>query len=629
VLPLRIDRQSELRLVCNPRQFDPQLAGAIQIQLKRIDDEPRCPIPQASVNKIGAFVSSRCPMQNIEVLKFGSSVLRSANELHVVVDEIYRRWRGNCRVLAVVSAFEGVTDQLIREAADLVATDTEEATASYIAQGEQRTAALLVEALTQAGIPSRVIEPHEIALRAEGGSLDSTPVGVNLTAFGKLWDFYPILVLPGFYGIDAQGNTALFGRGGSDMSALFLAGALSASCRLLKDVDGVYDADPAKRTLAHRYSALSWETATKVAGPLIQPKGLKYAQGRVLPFHVGRPNENASTHVGQEKDQFSATAPALKPLRVALLGCGVVGRGVYELLAKYPERFKVCHVVVRNLEKYLDIPERTTEPSPVLDSSVDIIVECFGGIATALPIIVGALRAGKYVVTANKAVLAAHWAEVAHHTRGSQRKLFFSAAAGGALPVMETLEHLARKTPIVEVRGVINGTCGVILEARAQGMSEFEAIECAQSQGFAEANPFRDISGLDSADKLALMIEKAFGQWIPPHQIATRGIDTIEDHHRGYKLIARARQLNTGIFASVAPEVPPPGSFLREAKGAENRVEIELSNGKIIRLHGQGAGRKPTAVSVMADLHEVARRFESAQPQLEIVNGIATQRRCL
>ena len=185
-------------------------------------------------------------MQNIEVLKFGGSVLRSANELHVAVDEIYRRWRSNGQILAVVSAFEGVTDQLIREAADLVGTDTEEATASHIAQGEQRTATLLVEALTQAGIPSRVIEPYEIGLLATGNSLDSTPVSVDLTAFGKLWDLYPILVLPGFYGIDAHGNTALFGRGGSDMSALFLAGALNGSCRLLKDVDGVYDADPAK-----------------------------------------------------------------------------------------------------------------------------------------------------------------------------------------------------------------------------------------------------------------------------------------------------------------------------------------------------------------------------------------------
>jgi homoserine dehydrogenase len=399
-----------------------------------------------------------------------------------------------------------------------------------------------------------------------------------------------------------------------------------------KDVDGVYDADPAKRTVAHRYSALSWETATKVAGPLIQAKGLQYAQRRALPFHVGRPNETASTHIGQEKDQFSAPAAPLKPLRVALLGCGVVGRGVYELLKQYPERFDICHVVVRNLEKHGDIPERTQDPLQVLDSSIDIVVECFGGVESTLPVTLAALKADKYVVTANKALVAAHWGEIAHHTRGSHRKLFFSAAVGGALPVMEILEQVASNIPVIEVRGIINGTCGVILEARGQGMGEFEAIECAQSQGFAEANPYRDISGLDSADKLALMIEKAFGRWIPPHQIATRGIDTILGNHRGYKLIARARQLNTGIFASVAPEVPPVGSFLAEAKGAENRVEIELSNGGIIRLRGQGAGRKPTAVSVMADLHEVARRIEvhaadSAYHQAEPVGYGSTEHR--
>jgi homoserine dehydrogenase len=550
-------------------------------------------------------------MQNIEVLKFGSSVLRSADELYLAVDEIYRRWRSNCQILAVVSAFEGVTDQLIREAAELVATDTEEATAAYIAQGEQRTAALLVASLTQSGIPSRVIEPYEVRLLAEGSSLDSAPVGVDLTAFGRLWDSYPILVLPGFYGITSNGNTALFGRGGSDLSALFLAGALNASCRLLKDVSGVYDADPARGAEAHRYNALSWDTAVHVAGPLIQPKGLQYAQGRALPFHVGRANERASTLVGAERDELASPAAALRPLRVVLLGCGTVGRGVYELLKRYPDRFKVCHVVVRNLGNYADIPERTTDPSHVMGTSTDIVVECFGGIGTTFPVILAALGAGKFVVTANKAALAAHWTEIAHYTRGNQRKLLFSAAVGGALPVMETLESLARKTSVVEVRGIINGTCGVVLQARAEGMGELESIAYAQSQGFAEADPSRDLSGLDSADKLALMIEKAFGQWISPQQISRRGTDSIVGNPNGYKLVARARQLKAGIFASVAPEIPPPGSFLRESKGAENRVEIELSNGRVIRLHGMGAGRWPTAVSVMGDLHEIARRLET------------------
>jgi len=105
-------------------------------------------------------------MLEIEVLKFGSSVLRTPHDLQIAVDEIYRRWRSNSKVLAVVSAFEGVTDQLIREASNLIATDVEEATAAYIAQGEQRTAALLAGALAHSGIPARVIEPHEIGLIA-------------------------------------------------------------------------------------------------------------------------------------------------------------------------------------------------------------------------------------------------------------------------------------------------------------------------------------------------------------------------------------------------------------------------------------------------------------------------------
>ncbi len=547
---------------------------------------------------------------SIEVLKFGSSVLRTADDLHVAVDEIYRHWRCGSRVLAVVSAFEGVTDQLIKETEQQIAADSPHARAAHIAQGEQRTAALLIGSLKRCGIPARLVEAHEIALIAEGSGLESTPVSVDTAALQRLWSTQPILVLPGFYGVDTRGRTALFGRGGSDLSALFVAGAMNACCRLLKDVSGVYDADPAGSEKANRYAALSWATAARVAGPLIQAKGLQYAHRRALPFQVGRPNERASTVVGEERDQVASPSPGLRPLRVVLLGCGTVGRGVYQLLKRYPGRFNICHVVVRNPENYADVPERSNDPSYVMDQSTDVVVECFGGVGTAYPIILAALEAGKFVVTANKAAVAAHWAELAHHARGSRRKLLFSAAVGGALPIMETLDALTRKTPVAEVRGIINGTCGVVMEARAEGKSHPEAIAIAQAQGFAETDPSRDLSGLDSADKLALIIEKAFGQWLPPHQIFRKGIDSIAGNHSGYKLIARARQLKAGIFASVAPEIPPAGSFLHESKGAENRVEIELTNGRIIRLHGMGAGRWPTAVSVMGDLHEIARRFE-------------------
>src|SRR5882757_3315781 len=111
---------------------------------------------------------SRCRMPAIEVLKFGSSVLRSSRDLYVAVDEIYRRWRSGSRVLAVVSAFEGITDELMTEVADILGADCPEATAAYVATGEQRTAAMLLGSLQKSGIPARIIDPREIGLIAEG-----------------------------------------------------------------------------------------------------------------------------------------------------------------------------------------------------------------------------------------------------------------------------------------------------------------------------------------------------------------------------------------------------------------------------------------------------------------------------
>jgi homoserine dehydrogenase len=550
-------------------------------------------------------------MLKVEVLKFGSSVLRSPGDLHVAVDEIYRRWRSGYRILAVVSAFEGVTDELMREVADALGSDCPEATAAYVATGEQQTGALLLGSLLQCGLPARFVSPREIGLIAEGSILESAPVRVDASVLEQLWQTNPILVLPGFYGIDAEGRTALFGRGGSDLSALFLAAALGGGCRLLKDVRGVFDADPARSAAAHRFSALSWARAIEVAGPLIQSKALRYAHGRALPFEVGRPNETACTKVGHTHDEWAAPAGPSGPLRIALFGCGVVGRGVYETVKRYPQAFEIRHVVVRDVKRYPDVDHLTADPSFVSDDAVDVVIVCFPGTALAYPLIAAALSAGKFVITPNKAVVAAHGMSLSGYTRGNARRLWYSAAVGGALPALETLTGV--DSPVREIRGIINGTCGVVLDAWGQGRTRREAVALAQAGGFAEADPARDLSGRDSADKLALLIEAAFGHWIDPEQIVTHGIDTITGNPKGYKLIARATRTVQGITACVAPGSPPPGSFLDQARGPENRLEIELETGRVIRLRGQGAGRWPTTVSVLGDLHEVARLVESAR----------------
>jgi homoserine dehydrogenase len=557
-------------------------------------------------------------MVSIEVLKFGSSVLRSPGDLHVAADEIYRRWRAGCQVLAVVSAFDGVTDELLADVTEALGTACPEATAAYLATGEIKTAALLHGSLRQYGLPSRIVDPREIDLRAAGGPLESAPIHVDRAALDHLWQHSPILVLPGFYGMDSEGRIALFGRGGSDLSALFLAATLGADCRLLKDVPGVFDMDPARSTSAHRFTSISWERAVQVAGPLIQPKALHYARTHDLSFEVGRPNESTGTLVGRTHDEWEtlssspprnspATPP--RPLRVALYGCGIVGRGVYEALKRYPHRFEIRHVIVRHIERHPDISPVTGDCTRGLEGAVDVIVVCFGGIDEAHELITAALRAGKYVVTANKAAVASHAGSLLPHTRSPDRRLWCSAAVGGSLPVLEILGRL--NTPVQEIRGIVNGTCGVVLDAWSVGGTKEAAVALAQSQGFAEADPARDLSGRDSADKLSLMIEKAFGTWIAPDQIPTSGIDTIPANPAGYKLIARATRGIHGIIARVATELPNPESFLGQARGAENRLEIELTNGEVIRLRAQGAGRWPTTVSVLGDLQEIARSRES------------------
>ena len=179
-----------------------------------------------------------------------------------------------------------------------------------------------------------------------------------------------------------------------------------------------------------------------MAGPLIQKKALQQALNRGLAFEVGRPNEAVCTRIGNSRNTWAPPTPPVRPLRVALFGCGVVGGGVYQTLQRYPERFEVAHVVVRESARYPNIDRLTTDTAVALDAAVDVVIVCFGGVTLACSLIAESLDAGKCVVTANKAAVAAYGRTLAAYTRNETRKFWYSAAVGGALPALETLATL-------------------------------------------------------------------------------------------------------------------------------------------------------------------------------------------
>ena len=228
--------------------------------------------------------------QNVIVLKFGSSVLRRITDLPSVVREISRWYCEGERVVAVVSAIGTATDELLRQAEQLSAAPEPWATAELLATGERASAALLGIALDRAGIRARVLDPREIGLTVAGPPLDGTTVSVNQKTMDVLLAQYPVLVVPGFFGADATGRTQLLGRGGSDLTAVFLAFALRTRCRLLKDVDGVYEVDPDEAAaLPCRFAEVHYADALRIAGHLIQSKAVAYLQTHGASCEVAAP----------------------------------------------------------------------------------------------------------------------------------------------------------------------------------------------------------------------------------------------------------------------------------------------------------------------------------------------------
>src|SRR5215207_4214531 len=560
-------------------------------------------------------------MSLIKVLKFGSSVLRAEEDLPLAVHEIYREWRRGAQVLAVVSAFGDTTDGLVARAECLCPEPEPAALAALLATGEATSAALLGLALARAGVPAKVLDPAQAGLHTAGGRLDAELVSADA---GRLREELRrgVVVLPGFVGRDAEGGATLLGRGGSDLTALFLAERLGGRCVLVKDVDGLYTADPARPAPARprRFGRVSWGTAAAVGGKVVQPKAVRFAESRGLSFEITSPGAAVATEVCHGPDLPSAHTLPAAPLRVALLGCGTVGGGVYERLAALPEFFDVAGVATRTPGRALTagVPAHLIAfgPEELIERECDVVVELLGGVERAGELVSHALRLGRHVVTANKALVAEAGGRLEALAAASRATLRYSAAVGGAVPALETVKRLRERGRIKGLAGVLNGTTNFVLDLLAAGEDFDSAVRAAQAAGFAEADPTLDLDGTDAAQKLVILARRAFGVGIDVDEVRRVGLHRVDPARvraaraegLAVRLVASCRvNEGGGLEASVVPAELPLSHPLATTEGAENRLLVETEAGECHLVVGRGAGRWPTTEAVLADLFDLRR----------------------
>jgi homoserine dehydrogenase len=315
-------------------------------------------------------------------------------------------------------------------------------------------------------------------------------------------------------------------------------------------------------------------------------------------------------------------------IAIGLLGLGTVATGVVKLLERNQAHIKkrlgrglrVAAVAVRNPARRRDVSidrrRITTDARRIIaDPSIDIVVELIGGIEPAKTLILGAMAAGKDVVTANKALLATHGRDVFETAERTGVRLGFEGSVAGGVPIIRVLRQALAGDRNRAVYGIVNGTCNSILTAMTDRGVEFsEALAEAQAAGLAEADPSLDVDGTDAAQKLSLLVALAFGARCPLDSIHTEGIRRVGQIDVGFarelgyviKLLAIAKEAAGGIEARVHPTMIPRASLLADVRGAFNAVHVQGDALGPTLYVGEGAGMLPTATSVMADILDVA-----------------------
>ena len=328
-------------------------------------------------------------------------------------------------------------------------------------------------------------------------------------------------------------------------------------------------------------------------------------------------------------------------VRIGLLGLGTIGAGVVKILesrrAMLEERAgcrltlaAVADPDLTRAREGLDLGRlpMTGDAAHVLgDPAVQIVIELIGGIEPARAFILRALAAGKHVVTANKALLAHHGAELYEAAGRRGVTLGFEAAVAGGIPLIQAVKEGLVANRILSVFGIVNGTSNFILSKMTdEGVDFAAALKEAQAAGYAEADPTLDIEGTDSAHKLQILVTLAFRTFVDLKDIHTEGITRVTAQDIAYarelgyriKLLAIAKATNGGVEVRVHPTMIPAASPLAAVAGVFNAVFITGDAVGDLMFYGRGAGQMPTASAVWADTLDIARRIAHDVPALAL-----------
>jgi homoserine dehydrogenase len=333
----------------------------------------------------------------------------------------------------------------------------------------------------------------------------------------------------------------------------------------------------------------------------------------------------------------------MKPIKIGLIGLGVVGAGTFNVLKRNQEEIRrragrgieIAMVAVRNVERARGIVggacEVVGDPQLVVDHpDIDIVVELIGGCGVAKTLVLTAIANGKHVVTANKALLALHGNEIFEAAQAKGVMVAFEAAVAGGIPIIKALREGLTANRIESVAGIINGTTNFILsEMRDKGLDFATVLKQAQELGYAEADPTFDIEGVDAAHKATIIAAIAFGIPVQFDKAHVEGISSLQAidiryaEQLGYRIKLLGITKRTvvdgveGIELRVHPTLIPAKRLIANVEGAMNAVLVQADAVGASLYYGKGAGAEPTASSVIADLVDIT-RLATADPEYRV-----------